>query len=202
MHPRSTAAGIALSLLVAAGASVAQSPEQVEKLNKWFEQNPPKQWTPQAVGEMPTPGAIQSPGAIQVPKGIQAIKVQDEKCQKRLSVAADVLFAFDQATLTPDAEETLIVLGPKIREAGAHPVVVEGHTDSIGSDQYNQTLSERRAAAVRDWLAAHQFVPATATTTGYGESRPVAPNATPDGSDDPAGRQRNRRVEVVIDTCS
>ena len=191
-----------VALLVAAHSTPAQSPEQVEKLNKWFEENRPKAWTPQAVGEIATPGAIQTPGAMQVPKGIQAIKIHEDKCEKRLSVAADVLFEFDKATLTPDAEETLAALGPKIQEAGPHPLVIEGHTDGLGSDQYNLALSERRAAAVKDWLVAHRFVPAGAGLQGYGESRPVAPNAMPDGSDDPAGRQRNRRVEVVIDTCS
>lgn len=205
MRPMSSRLGslVGASALLPAATSVsAQSPEQVEKLNKWFEQNKPKAWTPQAVGVMPTPGAIQTPGAMQIPKGIQAIKVDEEKCQKRLSVAADVLFEFDKATLTADAEETLVALGPKIQEAGTHPVVIEGHTDAIGSDQYNRELSERRAAAVKAWLLAHQFVPAGAAINGAGEMRPVAPNTKPDGSDDPAGRQRNRRVDVVIDTGS
>jgi outer membrane protein OmpA-like peptidoglycan-associated protein len=193
---------LAIGLLLAATTACAQSPDMVDKLNKAFEKNKLKPWTPQAIGEIPTPGAIQTPGALQIPKGIQAITVRDEKCEKRLSVAADVLFAFDQSTLTPDAEETLVVLGPKIQEAGVHPIVIEGHTDSIGADQYNQALSERRATTVKDWLVARQIVPAAAGTKGYGESRPVAPNTKPDGSDDPAGRQRNRRVEVVIDTCS
>ena len=57
-------------------------------------------------------------------------------------------------------------------------------------------------AAVKAWLLAHQFVPAGAAINGAGEMRPVAPNTKPDGSDDPAGRQRNRRVDVVIDTGS
>jgi outer membrane protein OmpA-like peptidoglycan-associated protein len=193
-------ATLAVAALFVGGAA-AQSPDMVEKLNKWFDQNPPKGWTPRAVGEIPTPGAIQTPGVIQIPKGIQAIKVQEAKCETRLSVAADVLFEFDKAALTPDAEETLTVLGPKIREAGEHPLVIEGHTDALGSDQYNQALSERRAAAVKEWLVAHQFVPASAGTAGAGETRPIAPNSKPDGTDDAAGRQRNRRVEVVIDTC-
>ena len=193
---------LAIGLLLAATTACAQSPDMVDKLNKAFEQHKLKPWTPQAIGEIPTPGAIQTPGAMQIPKGIQAITVRDEQCAKRLAVAADVLFAFDQSTLTPDAEETLVVLGPKIQEAGVHPIVIEGHTDSIGSDQYNQTLSERRATAVKDWLVARHFAPTTAGTKGYGEARPLAPNGQPDGSDDPLGRQRNRRVEVVIDTCS
>jgi outer membrane protein OmpA-like peptidoglycan-associated protein len=62
-------------------------------------------------------------------------------------------------------------------------------------------LSEQRAATVRDWLAAHGYVPASTPIKGYGKADPVAPNTKPDGSDDPQGRQKNRRVEVVIQTC-
>ena len=90
----------------------------------------------------------QQPGAIQVPKGIQAIRTEEEKCARRFVIGADTLFEFDQATLTPDAEETLKALASLLLEAvraGAYPASVEGHTDAKGSDAYNQTLSERRA---------------------------------------------------------
>jgi outer membrane protein OmpA-like peptidoglycan-associated protein len=70
---------------------------------------------------------------------------------------------------------------------------VEGHTDSIASDDYNQKLSERRAQSVQRWLAASGGVKGTITPRGFGESRPVA------GNDTPAGRQQNRRVEIVIE---
>lgn len=146
-------------------------------------------------------GTWQQPGEIQVPKGIQAIRTQDERCAKRFLVGADALFEFDKATLTPDAEETLSALVPLLAKAGKHPVSVEGHTDAKGSDAYNQTLSEKRAQAVKDWLVANSAVPAATSTKGWGEQRPVVPNARPDGSDDPAGRQKNRRVEVVLDLC-
>lgn len=73
------------------------------------------------------------------------------------------------------------------------PVRVEGHTDSIASEAYNQTLSERRAEAVADWLAAHGVDRQRLRTVGWGESRPVATNDTP------SGRQQNRRVEVIIE---
>jgi outer membrane protein OmpA-like peptidoglycan-associated protein len=122
-------------------------------------------------------------------------------CEERLTTVADALFEFDKATLNPDAEQTLAVLGPQIAQRGKHPVVIEGHTDAIGSDAHNQVLSEQRAAAVRGWLAAHGYVPASTPIMGYGKKRPIAPNAKPDGSDDPVGRQKNRRVEVVIKTC-
>jgi outer membrane protein OmpA-like peptidoglycan-associated protein len=111
-------------------------------------------------------------------------------------------FAYDKATLNPDAEQTLVALGPLIQKAGKHPISVEGHTDAVGTDAYNQGLSEKRAASVEGWLEAHKYTdPGTTAVRGFGKTRPVAPNKNSDGSDNPAGRQQNRRVEVVIDTC-
>lgn len=163
-------------------------------------QKPRDTW--QKPGEIQQPkGNWQQPGEIQVPKGIQAIRTEDEKCAKRFLVGSDALFEFDKATLTPDAEETLEALLPLLAKAGKKPMTIEGHTDSKGADDYNQTLSEKRAVAVRDWLAARGAAAATAPTKGWGERRPVAPNNRPDGTDDPAGRQKNRRVEVVMDLC-
>lgn len=151
--------------------------------------------------ELQKPGPIQKPGEIQVPRGIQAIKSESEPCRKKLSVVADALFEFNQAALTPRAEETLGALPAILAESGRHPVSIEGHTDSIGSVDHNQTLSEQRAQAVKTWLVARQAVPATTPSKGYGKSRPVASNTNPDGTDNPEGRQRNRRVEIVLDTC-
>ncbi|MHB8875704.1 MAG: OmpA family protein [Myxococcaceae bacterium] len=68
-------------------------------------------------------------------------------------------------------------------------IIVEGHTDSMGADEYNRKLSERRAAAVRGFL---HLAPETSSVKGYGEARPLAPNDTEEG------RQRNRRVEIVV----
>lgn len=162
------------------------------------------QATDSAGGHWQTPGEIQQPkGTWQVPGEIQEpgeIQKVVERCRERLVVAADALFEFDQATLSPQAEATLAQLQTAL--AGQKgKLSVEGHTDSKGSDAYNQKLSEQRAAAVRDWLASHKLTPAGATIVGYGARRPVAPNRKPDGSDDPEGRAKNRRVEIAIDTC-
>src|SRR6185436_14105625 len=105
---------------------------------------------------------------------------------------SDVLFDVDKATLRPGAREKLA------RVAGilsAHPdlkIEIEGHTDSTGSDDYNQRLSERRAQAVRGYLMDQKIGQAIVATVGYGESRPVATNGTA------VGRQQNRRVELVV----
>jgi len=180
-----------LLLLAPIGAS-AQTEEQLERIRKWNPQ----------VGEFQKPGEIQKAGEIQVPRGIEAVRVVETvQCERRLSLVADALFAFDEATLSPQAEETLIVVVPEIEKAGKHPVSIEGHTDAKGSDDYNRTLSEKRASTVKQWLVARGAVPLATKVIAYGESKPVAPNQKPDGSDDPEGRQKNRRVEVVIDTC-
>jgi outer membrane protein OmpA-like peptidoglycan-associated protein len=143
----------------------------------------------------------QTPGVIQVPKGIEAIKQESSHCQSRIAVRADALFDFNKSNLRPDASQTLEALGPVIRKYGTHPLEIDGHTDAIGSLAYNQQLSEARAQTVKDWLVRHGYVPASTPIKGYGKSRPIAPNTNPNGSDNPAGRQKNRRVEIVIDTC-
>ena len=143
----------------------------------------------------------QVPGEIQIPKGIQAVKATVTKCEKRLSVIADALFDFDKSDLRGDAEETLSAATPEIRKLGARPSRIEGHTDAIGSDAYNMKLSEARATTVRDWMAKRELVPASTPIKGYGKTVPAAPNETADGKDDPVGRQKNRRVEVVFDIC-
>lgn len=163
-------------------------------------QKPKDNW--QTPGQIQQPkGTWQQPGEIQVPKGIQAIRTEDAKCTRRFVVGADALFEFDKATLTPDAEETLDALVPLLVKAGKHPASIEGHTDAKGADDYNQTLSEKRARTVKDWLVAKGAVASSTPIQGWGERKPVAPNTKPDGSDDPQGRQKNRRVEVILDLC-
>jgi len=68
-------------------------------------------------------------------------------------------------------------------------------------DSYNARLSEARATTVRDWMAGQGLIPAGTPIKGFGKSKPAVPNTTADGQDDPDGRQKNRRVEVVFDTC-
>ncbi len=165
-------------------------------------QKPKDNW--QKPGEIQKPrDTWQQPGEIQVPKGIQAIRTEETRCTRRFSVGADALFEFDKASLTSGAEETLNALVPLLSKDGRQPAnaTIEGHTDAKGSDAYNQTLSEKRAQTVKDWLVAKGVLSAATPIQGWGKRRPVAPNTRPDGSDDPAGRQKNRRVEVVLDLC-
>jgi outer membrane protein OmpA-like peptidoglycan-associated protein len=79
------------------------------------------------------------------------------------------------------------------------PLLIEGYTDGKGSHDYNIKLSQSRAAAVKKWLVDNAQIKASRIATkGMGESNPVAPNRKPDGSDDPDGRQKNRRVEIIL----
>jgi outer membrane protein OmpA-like peptidoglycan-associated protein len=105
---------------------------------------------------------------------------------------SDVLFDFNKANLKPGAREKLARVAGIVQSHPGLQMQVEGHTDDVGSDDYNQRLSERRAVSVRDYLV-DQGIPAdTVGTAGFGESRPVATNGTA------AGRQQNRRVELVV----
>jgi outer membrane protein OmpA-like peptidoglycan-associated protein len=137
----------------------------------------------------------------EAPKQVaKAVEVIVSKCEERLRVGSDFLFDFDRAELRPQAAPALAELAQHIAAANK-AVMIEGHTDAIGTESYNQTLSERRAVAVRIALAS-RLPAARLNVRGFGKSRPVAENQRPDGSDDPDGRQHNRRVEVVINTCS
>jgi outer membrane protein OmpA-like peptidoglycan-associated protein len=157
----------------------------------------------QVPGEIQVPrGTWQVPGDIQVPKGIAAVKeVAADNCITRVTVVGDALFDFDSANLRSDAAETLAAAGPVITKAGSGKLRIVGHTDARGDDAYNDRLSDARAKTVRDWLVAGGFVADGAAYEGRGERQPVAANTLPDGSDNPEGRQQNRRVEVEIDAC-
>jgi len=110
-----------------------------------------------------------------------------------------VNFDFDKSKLRPDA---VAILNEAIEVLKKYPelkVEVAGHTDSIGTDAYNQKLSERRAKAVYDYLTSNGIDAGRLIGPhGYGESRPIAPNTNPDGSDNPEGRAKNRRTELNV----
>ena len=125
--------------------------------------------------------------------------VQTAESQRgvRLTLAADVLFRFNKASLTPKARTRLEEVTERIRSAKPSTVRVEGYTDSKGSDGYNRRLSRSRAGAVT--RALRQRLRASAPSlraVGNGEADPVAANETKDGEDNPRGRAKNRRVTV------
>ena len=104
----------------------------------------------------------------------------------------DVLFETGKADLRPGALRNLYPLVTFLQKYPERRVVIEGHTDSVGSEAYNLDLSQRRADAVRDFLLQNGVNAAQLTTHGYGKASPVASNSTAEG------RQQNRRVELII----
>jgi len=125
-----------------------------------------------------------------------AVARRDKGREVRVGLSADVLFAFNSARLTGRSRKALAEAAAAVdREAGG-AVRVEGHTDSKGSNSYNRRLSERRAQSVERALSKLVKADVSYKVRGRGESDPVAPNAKKDGSDNPAGRRLNRRVEV------
>ena len=115
----------------------------------------------------------------------------------RIELSSDVLFDFDKADLLPKAIPELEKVATVLKAYPNAACTVEGHTDRKGSDPYNQKLSERRADSVKKWLLA-RGLSNPMTTRGWGAQKPVAPNTFPDGRDNPDGRQKNRRVEIVV----
>jgi outer membrane protein OmpA-like peptidoglycan-associated protein len=111
-----------------------------------------------------------------------------------ITYASDVLFDFDRADLNNDARRLLEALADELNELGPRTVTIHGYTDDVGDPGYNQRLSERRARAVRNHLAVLLDDGFRLEATGYGETRPVAPNTTDEG------RARNRRVVISYPT--
>lgn len=122
-----------------------------------------------------------------------AASVKPEPAQSEvITLSDDVLFAFNQSDLTPTAKSRLDALMSKFEDADVVSIKVIGHTDSVGSDAYNQALSERRASSVAEYLLSQGVVPNKVTSEGKGESQPIADNETE------AGRAKNRRVDLHI----
>lgn len=120
-----------------------------------------------------------------------------KSCGTVITLQDGVLFNFGKYDLRPEAKATLAKLATVLNQAKVPAAQINGHTDSIGDDAFNQDLSEKRASAVATQLKA-DGVSANLETHGYGKTQPVADNTNADGSDNPAGRQANRRVEIYI----
>ena len=119
-----------------------------------------------------------------------------ESCGTTLTFEDGVLFDFDKSGIRADAAQTLDAVAAVLDSLDVPQAAVSGHTDALGSDDYNQELSEKRAASVVAGLE-DRGVATALTSEGFGETRPVAANET-NGVDNPAGRQLNRRVEIFI----
>ena len=134
-----------------------------------------------AVAAQPTPGVTPPPAGT--PPAVAASKV---------TFAADAFFDFDKSVLKPEGRAKLTDLVEKIRGVNLEVIIAVGHTDSIGTDAYNQRLSVRRAEAVKAFLVSKGIERNRVYTEGKGEKQPVADNRTKEG------RAKNRRVEIEV----
>lgn len=142
---------------------------------------PPKAAPPPSVKPAPSPLPPPPP-----PPPKPAAKVE------RTIILDHLLFDFDKTAIKPDGQKILDRLVAFLKENPDKKVDLEGHTDSIGSEKYNQRLSERRAASVKTYLVTKGIDPARIAARGFGETKPIAENKTKEG------RAKNRRVEIKI----
>lgn len=146
-----------------------------------------------------------SGGIVGVSRGLDSVmkdlgaKVTAQEIKIELS--ADVLFDFDKFDLKAQATDSLTKVATVIKAYPKAPLTIEGHTDGKGAHAYNVSLSGKRAAAVKTWLVQNAGVdPARIATAGWGDTKPVASNTSPNGADNPEGRQKNRRVDITLRT--
>lgn len=123
-------------------------------------------------------------------EGVEVTRPSEGEISVRLT--SDILFDFDSSALRSSSRGTLNELAENFRQYPDNRIIIEGHTDSVGSDAYNQRLSEQRASSVADYLIDQGVASSSMTVYGYGELRPKATNDTAEG------RQLNRRVEIHI----
>jgi len=136
----------------------------------------------------PPPPPAQRPAPAPAPAPAPMPEAEEERI-----VLRGVNFDFDRAEIRPDAAVILDEAASMLNDNPGRNVSVAGHTDSVGTDAYNQSLSERRAAAVKDYLVSQGVDASRLSTSGYGESNPIASNDTADG------RALNRRVELNLE---
>ena len=148
---------------------------------------------PDLVPKPPAPPvAAPPPPPPPPPAPAPAAKPAPKPVAEKVTLAADVLFDFDKSVLKPEGKAKLDDLAGKVQAINLEVVIAIGHTDSIGSDAYNQKLSVRRAESVKAYLVSKGVEPNRIYTEGKGEKQPVASNKTKEG------RQKNRRVEIEV----
>jgi len=171
--------------LASVGVTVALGPE------------PMKAVVPEPMAPPPPPPP---PPAVKCPNVPAGVTVGPDGCPVPVTIdLRGVNFDFDKSKLRPEGIATLNEAIEVLKKYPQLQVEVAGHTDSIGSDAYNQKLSERRAKAVYDYLTSNGVDRGRLIGPhGYGKTRPIAPNTNPDGSDNPEGRAQNRRTELNV----
>jgi OmpA-OmpF porin, OOP family len=144
---------------------------------------------------VPAPAPKPEPKPAPPPPAPKAEPKPEPKPQpvaEKVTFAADVLFDFDKSVIKPEGRSKLDDLAAKVKGLNLEVVIAIGHADSIGSDEYNQRLSVRRAESVKAYLTSKGIEPNRVYTEGKGEKQPVASNKTADG------RAKNRRTEIEV----
>ncbi|MFZ6688379.1 outer membrane protein OmpA [Undibacterium sp. SXout11W] len=136
----------------------------------------------------PAPAPAPAPVVVPAP----APKPAPVPTSEKVTFAASALFDFDKAVLKPEGKKQLDDMAAKLKEINLEVVVAVGHTDSVGTDAYNQKLSVRRAEAVKAYLVTKGIEANRVYTEGKGKKQPVADNKTAEG------RAKNRRVEIEV----
>lgn len=136
----------------------------------------------------PPPAVVEAPAAVVAAPVVAAPVASSEK----VSYSADAFFDFDKAVLKPAGKTALDDLTSKLGSMNLEVIIAVGHTDSVGTDEYNQKLSVRRAESVKAYLESKGVEANRVYTEGKGEKQPVADNKTD------AGRAKNRRVEIEV----
>lgn len=136
---------------------------------------------------------------LEIEAVLKELNAQVSDTEIKIEMSGDILFDFDKATIRKKAEPTLKDVATVIDKYQAKNVLIEGHTDEKGSDRYNQKLSKARAKSVKNWLVQNANIEKKIIQAkGWGEAKPIAQNRHKDGSDNPEGRQKNRRVEITV----
>ncbi|MHC2086941.1 OmpA family protein [Methylobacterium sp. CM6244] len=188
--------------VTAGGAAIGDAPSRFAEIGL-----PASHWE-----EKPQPSAAASSGGassfgakgmtsearLKTEANLSALGARREGAAILVELPSDVLFDFDKSVIRAEARPALVRLSEVLAAMPKARMAITGHTDAMGADAYNQALSERRAVSVRAWLVGRGIAAGRLSAAGKGETMPVAPNANPDGRDDPAGRQRNRRVAFLI----
>ncbi len=130
--------------------------------------------------------------AAEVERDIEGAKVERIGEGIKITFESGILFDVDKATLKSISKENLSKLAEILNKYEETNILLEGHTDNTGSEEYNLELSKKRAQSVSNYLATNNVNPVRFTIMGYGESQPVATNDTSEG------RQQNRRVDIAI----
>ncbi len=130
--------------------------------------------------------------AAEIERDIEGAKVERIGEGIKITFDSGILFDVDKATLKQNSKDELAELAVILNKYGDTNILIEGHTDSTGSEEYNLSLSKRRAEAVANWLSIQKVDPTRFTIMGYGMVQPIAPNETAEG------RALNRRVDVGI----